>query len=213
MLLAITTSTAEGGVAVLDGERVLSEVSYDGGAAHAERLLPAIEEALSSAGVLRSALTRIACDVGPGSFTGVRVAVSLAKGLALGLGIGAVGVGSLEAMAAEALSTSHPAMVGACLDARRDEVFIAAYDAALEVVLPVRIARADGPLASLFPAGTHVATRPPKAVWIGRVALRKGGPCDPAALDPAYAREPDALTLEQQRISRALAKPDSLPSP
>ena len=98
-VLALSTSTPRGSAAVLEGDRVLGAASYEDLAAHAERLFSAIDEALRAAGVARNAIEQLACDVGPGSFTGVRVAVSAAKGIALALGARVVPVASLEAMA------------------------------------------------------------------------------------------------------------------
>lgn len=134
-ILAISTSTSRGSAAVLEGERVLaasSETDLEGHAA--ERIFEAIREALALASVAVSALDAIACDIGPGSFTGVRVGVSAGKGLALGRGLPLVGVSSLEAMAASAFAlglASSLDLVVAGLDAKKQEVFVAGFDHAL----------------------------------------------------------------------------------
>ena len=69
---------------------------------HAEALFPMLDEALDEAGVSWRALSRIGVCTGPGSFTGIRVGIAAARGLALGLGIPSVGIGRLEALAADA---------------------------------------------------------------------------------------------------------------
>src|SRR5688572_6886733 len=101
-VLAIETSGPRGSVALLEDERLIIELEHDQPNAHAERILPLVERALASAGFDRTSLDRLAVGVGPGSFTGLRVGIALAEGLALGLGIPIVGVPSLRAMAAAA---------------------------------------------------------------------------------------------------------------
>jgi tRNA threonylcarbamoyladenosine biosynthesis protein TsaB len=134
-LLAIETATDAVGVAVLgDGGAV--ERVHLGGRQHAERLVPMIEEACAAAGTPLSAVDVVAVDVGPGLFTGLRVGVATAKALAQARAIGVVGVGSLDALASAAAGfvlgdgDSPVETVAAVVDARRGEVFAAAYDLA-----------------------------------------------------------------------------------
>ena len=98
MILGIDTSAGQCAVALVDGAREWqrAEVMARG---HAEALFPMIEAVLSEAGAHPGDLTRIAVCTGPGSFTGVRAGVAAARGLALGLGIPAVGVSRLAALA------------------------------------------------------------------------------------------------------------------
>lgn len=209
-LLALSTSAPRGSAAVLEDERVLGAAHYDGGEGHAEQLFRAIDEALAAAGVARTALGALACDVGPGSFTGVRVAVAAAKGIALARSIPVAGVASLEAMAAAA--RAHPSapddVVLAVIDARKGELFVGAHGPRGEVLLaPAHVPRASLPavIASLDSARLVVASSPhlsdglakaaaiegPDAVFIGRVAQARGAFLDPDALVPLYVREPD----------------------
>lgn len=88
----------------------------------AERLVPLLEEMLVEAGIGWADLFAIGVGTGPGNFTGVRISVAAARGLALGLGIPAVGVTTLEAMA---LGAARPVMV--VIDARRDEVYVQGF--------------------------------------------------------------------------------------
>src|SRR5690606_3316847 len=103
-IVALETSSTRGSVALLEGTsprdaRVVASRRHDVPNEHAERLLGLLEEALAEADWEKSSLARIAVGVGPGSFTGVRVGLSIAQGLMLGLGIDGVGVGSLRAIA------------------------------------------------------------------------------------------------------------------
>jgi len=95
--LGIDTSTILGGVALARGDRLLGETRCDARAAASERLLPQIDRLLDDLGLARSDCDRIGVTLGPGSFTGVRVGLATAKGLALGLDVPLVPVSSLEA--------------------------------------------------------------------------------------------------------------------
>lgn len=205
---------------MLDGDRLLAELPYDGEASHAERALPAIQEVLALAGVERWALRRLACDVGPGSFTGVRAGVALVAGIALALGLPAVGVGSLEALAAAACAERRAPLAVALLDARRGELFAAVYDASgHEVVAPRLLAVADaGAFVAAHAGALCVSDVPdlvgagacsafPSAPWFGRLALRRATHGDAAPLEPAYVRGADAKTMAEQHALRSGASP------
>lgn len=147
-VLALSTSTHRGSAAVIEGDRVLGVSGYADLGGHAERIFSAITEALDAAGLQRSDVGLVVTDIGPGSFTGVRVGVASAKGLALGLGVPLVGVGSLEAMAAAAFATgaARPQdIVAAVIDAKKQEFFLAAYDASGQTLwTPAHVALAEG---------------------------------------------------------------------
>ena len=103
----------------------------DLGKGHAEHLMAVIEAALKASGIGYRDLSAIAVSIGPGSFTGLRVGVSAARGLALALKIPAIGVTTLEALAAEAARGFPGRAVLAALDAGREEIHAALYDKAL----------------------------------------------------------------------------------
>jgi tRNA threonylcarbamoyladenosine biosynthesis protein TsaB len=221
-LLALSTSTPRGSAALLDGGSVLAAAAYDDLRGHAERIFGAIDEVLAAAGVERADVQAIGCDVGPGSFTGVRVAVASAKGIALALGIAAAGVGSLEAMARAAFS--HAAAPGdlvvPVIDAKKGEIFVAAFDApgaaarfgpehvrwdqiseaiaALSPTSPGGRLVVAGEIAEAIPAlRAHRARGPgldlPDAGWIGRVASDR-------LSAPGAAGEHDAALLEPRYV-------------
>ncbi|WP_136619811.1 MULTISPECIES: tRNA (adenosine(37)-N6)-threonylcarbamoyltransferase complex dimerization subunit type 1 TsaB [Mesorhizobium] len=109
-------------------KRELGRSVLDLGKGHAEHLMAVIAEALKASATDYSGLGAIAVSVGPGSFTGLRVGVSTARGLALALKIPAIGVTTLEALAAEAAAAFPGRAVLAALDAGREEIHAAFYD-------------------------------------------------------------------------------------
>jgi tRNA threonylcarbamoyladenosine biosynthesis protein TsaB len=125
-VLAIETSTSLAGVALLEGGRLVLGRSHARPKQSAEKLLPMIAELLAEAGWRRSDIERLGVSIGPGSFTGLRVGIACAQGLALGLGVPLVGVTSLRAMA-RLVPDSIPGVRCPVLDARRREVFVGGY--------------------------------------------------------------------------------------
>lgn len=135
LILALDTALDRTSVALADGGRIAVSQSVLMDRGHAERLLPMIDAVLAEAGVAAADIERIAVDVGPGSFTGIRIAVAAARGLALALGVPAVGIVSLSAIAA---SLSEPAdgAVLSVVDARRGELYAGLCDRAGRALEP-----------------------------------------------------------------------------
>jgi tRNA threonylcarbamoyladenosine biosynthesis protein TsaB len=100
VLLAIDTSTRVMGLAIYDGSRLLCDATWACGDHHTVELAPAIAEALQRCGLSISALQALGVAIGPGSFTGVRIGLALAKGMALAQHIPLVGVPTLDFLAA-----------------------------------------------------------------------------------------------------------------
>jgi tRNA threonylcarbamoyladenosine biosynthesis protein TsaB len=123
-LLALETSTEACSVALIHGDEVIarSEVAPR---RHAELVLPMADALLAEAGLGRHALDVIAVGRGPGAFTGVRLGISLAQGMALALDVPVVTVSSLAALALEA--PEDDAAILAIIDARMGEVYAASY--------------------------------------------------------------------------------------
>ena len=111
---------------MVEGRQTICTLSHERQNAHGESILPLIEQALAAAGWTRRGLDRIAVGLGPGSFTGLRVGISLAQGISEGLEVPLIGVGSLEAMARAAPAERH-GLRCPVLDARRGEMFVALY--------------------------------------------------------------------------------------
>ncbi len=123
--LGIETATETVGVAVRAAAGVEAELALTGRRRHVETLTPAVDHLLGLVGLVPGDLEVVAVDVGPGLFTGLRVGVAAAKGLAQALGIGVVGVTSLDILTAAAAATAsgRSGLVLAAVDARRGEVF------------------------------------------------------------------------------------------
>ena len=127
ILLGIESATELVGVAVADDDGPRAGVWAAGRRRHGEALAPAVVHALEQAQVGLDEVEAIAVDVGPGLFTGLRVGVATAKGLAQGLGLGVVGLTSVEVLAGAAIDAGWQGTVAAVVDARRGEVFAARY--------------------------------------------------------------------------------------
>ncbi len=122
-IVAIETATETVGIAVRTQAGVQAEFALTGRRRHVETLTPALEHLLVQVGLVPGDLGVVAVDIGPGLFTGLRVGVAAAKGLAQSLGIGVIGATSLDILTAGAVAAGHRGLVLACVDARRGEVF------------------------------------------------------------------------------------------
>lgn len=160
-LLALETATATCSTALMQDGTLRATASLHRPRVHAEQLVPLIDQLLHRAAVDRAALDAVAVSMGPGSYTGLRIGVSTAKGLALATDAALIGVPTLEALAASVCPYAQPGdVIGALLDARRDEVYAAAY----------RVARHD-----LAPfAATSARTVDTLPDWLGPI---EGGTC------------------------------------
>jgi tRNA threonylcarbamoyladenosine biosynthesis protein TsaB len=180
--LGVSTSTRRGSVAVMEGDRILSHAPYEDLKGHAERIVLAVESTLAEAGITRGDLDALACDVGPGSFTGSRVGVAFTKGVALALELPVIGVSSLEAMAKAAFRTGRAAtddLVVPILDAKKGEVFLAAYgDRGL--MLPPRHVRREAAWQAV-----HALAEAHNLVVVGEIAAELG------ALSPHLVTDPE----------------------
>lgn len=131
MLLAFDTTQDVCSVALLDGAGVpLGNIRRQMSRGHAEALIPMIEEALSDIGAKMVSIDRLAVTIGPGTFTGVRVGVSAARGLALALKVPVAGITTLEMLAGGAVFSGEVAdgqEILATIDARRGQAYVAIH--------------------------------------------------------------------------------------
>jgi tRNA threonylcarbamoyladenosine biosynthesis protein TsaB len=183
-LLAIETATRTARVAIVDASgarRAVREATAD---RHSSNLLRLCDEALREAGLTVSALDAIACGAGPGSFTGLRVGMAVAKGLALPAGTPLVLVSSLHALALDILEASAVTNLAcACIDAGKGQVYAAFFRSHLErlveplsdewVLNPGEIGARAPSEGSLVVAGNGAA-RYPEIIDEG-LATRPGG--------------------------------------
>jgi tRNA threonylcarbamoyl adenosine modification protein YeaZ len=212
VLLAFDTATPYVTVALHDGESVVAEARSEQRMRHGEQLAPLIDHVLREAGRDRKELTALAVGTGPGPFTGLRVGLVTARTLAMVLDVPAYGVCSLDAVAleaAEGLAYSNDLVV--VTDARRKEVYLAAYDeqgarvsgpvvdrpAALATDLP-----AAGEGAVLYPEAFSRPVAPafPSAGWLARAVVEER--VELTGPEPRYLRRPDAAVPgERKRVS------------
>lgn len=129
IVLGIETCTPAGGVALVDGPRLLGVERTTDSKAHSREILPAAMRLLEGAGLRWEDLDAVAASAGPGSFTGVRVGLSIAKALCLAGAPRLVLVSSLEALAFHARPAADGACVAAAFNARMGDVYFALFDA------------------------------------------------------------------------------------
>jgi tRNA threonylcarbamoyladenosine biosynthesis protein TsaB len=234
-LLAIETATESCSVALLHGENLIAR-SEIAPRRHAELLLPMCDAVLAEAGIARRALGAIAVGCGPGAFTGVRLAISAAQGIALALDIPVVPVSSLAALAMQA--PDNGAAILAVIDARMGEIYAGMFrrtpDGRVEPIGAESVGSADAlvlpastawnvvgsgwasyrdVLAALLPASPTWADgeRYPQAVDVARLAapvVFAGLGVAPEHALPVYLRDKVALTSAEQSAARRLRAVD-----
>jgi tRNA threonylcarbamoyladenosine biosynthesis protein TsaB len=229
-VLALDTATEACSVALMVGD-ALTERFAELRQGHAEQVLAMVEAVLAEGQVSLSMLDGIAASVGPGSFTGVRISVAIAQGLAFGSNLRVAPITTLEALACQITSrgASHAL---ACLDARMSEVYWGGFAAdPARGVIACGIARVGPPDSVVVPGpegyrgiGRGFAAYPalaelpglvleagdgqalPHAADIARLGglrLARGEGLDPADLCPLYLRDKVALTEAERRQKQA----------
>jgi tRNA threonylcarbamoyladenosine biosynthesis protein TsaB len=126
-ILALDTATDACSVALLDATRLVTRYE-EPGRGHAERILPMVDAVLAEGQVKLAELDGIAVGRGPGAFTGVRIAISIAQGLAFGAGKLVAPISDLAALAQRAFETCGATRVLACLDARMEEIYWGCFE-------------------------------------------------------------------------------------
>jgi tRNA threonylcarbamoyladenosine biosynthesis protein TsaB len=125
IILGIETATMTGGLALIDEEKLISEYTLNMKTTHSSRLMPALDWILKDASLNKNQINGIAISIGPGSFTGLRIGLATAKGLAMGLNIPLVTVPTLDALA---YNVSYvPYQICPIQDARKKEVYSAIF--------------------------------------------------------------------------------------
>jgi tRNA threonylcarbamoyladenosine biosynthesis protein TsaB len=178
VVLGLDTSTRAGGIALVQGGRVLAGLDVLGSLDHSERLVPAVDFLLGRLALGVGDLAGVAVAVGPGSFTGVRVGLATARGLARAAGIRATGVITLEALARCRPVPPEGTWVCPWIDAGRGEVYAAAWESRdgdlVERVAP-SVSRPEAWLRSL-PPGVRARFRGDGAeAWDALLREGRGG--------------------------------------
>ena len=223
-VLAIDTALEACSAAVLDTENggVASE-SLPMVRGHAEALIPLIGRVMKQAAMAFSELDRIAVTTGPGSFTGLRVGIAAARGIALAAAKPAVGLTTLAAYAAPHIAHDDKTAIAVAIDARHQHVYLQIFGPGGRTLIAPRIASvadavraaATGPVRIIGTGATMLAvawpareappvlvdeSRAPDIVWVGRLAAA----ADESANDPKplYLRAPDAQPQDAARLPR-----------
>lgn len=155
-ILCLETSTTMCSVCLADGDRVLAIRETNDGYSHAENLHVFVAEVLKEAHVDWRQVDAVAVSKGPGSYTGLRIGVSAAKGFCYSLQIPLIAVDTLQAMAYGVAKTSEAMLLCPMLDARRMEVYCALYDKDLNAVQPVQALVLDESSIRVFDQGKSI---------------------------------------------------------
>jgi tRNA threonylcarbamoyladenosine biosynthesis protein TsaB len=225
-ILAIDTALDACQAAVFDSdeEKLLAMLSHDMRRGHAETLIPVIADAMKAAGLDYPDLDRIATTVGPGSYTGLRVGISAAKGLALASSKPVVGITTLAALSAPLIADDPAVPVVAAIDARHGNIYFHMAGAGQRVLLSPRhtpieeaiLTITAGPVRIVGPGATlltekwprHSGTAPvsvdartkPSIEWVARLAASAEPLRSPAK--PLYLRAPDVTPQTSHHIAR-----------
>jgi tRNA threonylcarbamoyladenosine biosynthesis protein TsaB len=226
LILAIDTALDACAAAVLDTEagRLIAQESQNMKRGHAEALMPLIGRVIAASGAAFADLDRIAVTTGPGSFTGLRVGLSAARGIALAANIPVVGITTLTAYAAPVVSQNLEHPVVSAIDARHDHVYLQVVSGNGSALVRPRVA----PIAEAVDAGRFGAPHivgnaanilaerwpshavPPLKVdpqaapdiaWVGWLGAAVSPNTAPAR--PFYLRAPDAKPAKEQLAGAA----------
>ena len=199
MLLAVDTTSAVATAALFRDGSLVEERSADASKKHAETVLPLIDDLLEANGVSIGEIDLFAVDIGPGSFTGVRIGVSLVNALAFATGEQIVPVNALLAL--YEASGEREKLVCTLIDARNGNAYTALYQAGREVIAPEG-AELDSflarvPVDAVFVGDIHAANITfPSAKDVGRAALCRLNTAQDVA-EPLYLRASQAERLKK----------------
>lgn len=209
-ILGIDTALGACSVALLDGDHVAAHAHEQMQRGHAEALAPMAEAVMHASGNSFSDIERLAVTTGPGTFTGQRVGLAFARAMALALKIPVVGVTTLDAMAAQALSEENTDWALAVCDAKRGEVYLGARASSGETLIAASIAgyeaAAKQVLETLRTYGNSLAL-----AGTGAELLRALLGSEGRNLHAAKVQQPDAIFVA--RLGANLSASDAPPRP
>jgi len=200
-LLAIDTTSEFGSLALAEGGRVMEEAALDSPDGYAHVLFAEIERLLARHKITIADIEGFAAAAGPGSFTGVRVGLTAAKGLAEATGRKVVAVSNLQALA----WFGAKALRAPVIDARRGEIFGAVYDGDLRLVSNEVVMKYEDWLRTLPGDVELIAQQPPRVLAgaVARIAVQRfeaGSAQDPAEIDANYVRRSDAELMWRDKV-------------
>jgi tRNA threonylcarbamoyladenosine biosynthesis protein TsaB len=215
--LALDASTYRGTVAVLDGSRILVQSSAPMRSKNAELLMPAVQGALKDAGQDLGRVGRVVCGAGPGSFTSLRIAASIAKGIAVGRGIPLFAISSLALVVAGNVTDGPrgPRAYLAALDAMRGDSYLALFEHDEGVVRArgdMRLAPTDAAPQIAEDEGARLVGPDQPAGWEPHArgvalmleSIEASGPVDLAGWEPVYGRMAEAQVKWEAAHGRSL---------
>ena len=214
-ILALEFSSLQRSVAVTRDGHVLAEASETG--ERGTNAFGLIEQVLVAAKIDRVEVECLAVGLGPGSYTGIRVGLSIAQGWQLARGVKLLGIGSVECLAAQAQAEKMCGRVNTVIDAQRGEFYLATHGisaAGLEEIAPLKIAAAAevelrvnagelliGPeVTRWFPSGKILF---PSATMLAKLAASRNNFSDGGRLEPIYLRETNFLKAPLSRVPPA----------
>jgi len=223
-VLALDTALDACAAAVLDTERreLVASETHTMARGHAEALMPLVARVMDAARMQFTEIDRVAVTVGPGSFTGVRVGIAAARGIALAAGKPAIGLTTLAAFTAPHVASGFTGTILPVIDARHGQVYMQVFGPSGRASIPPRLAsvreaieaaRSGGGevliagsaadlVAAQWPADepppSTVASSAPEIGWVAR--LGAAAQADRALPKPLYLRPPDARPQDAARI-------------
>ena len=214
LLLGIDTSSMVKSIALVEDERLLAELTINTKKPHSELLLEYIAELLKMAEKTKAELTGIVVNLGPGSFTGLRIGLAVAKAMAVALNIDLLGVDSLRALAYNLPLTDK--IIVPLVDAQKERAYYAYYrwgKGQIEEVQPLAIANVAELLPTLGEEYIFLGDMAVKKMVKGLVPLHRANasasslivaakgtvPLDPDTAQPIYVRQSEAEELWEKR--------------
>jgi tRNA threonylcarbamoyladenosine biosynthesis protein TsaB len=210
-ILALEFSSAQRSVALARDSRVLAEASEIG--ERGTNAFGMIEKVLAAAKIGREEVECLAVGLGPGSYTGIRVALAIAQGWQLATGVKLLGIGSTECLAAQAQAEKIFGRVNVVIDAQRGEFYLATFEITadgVKEVEPLKIVAAaevgsragageiltGSEAVRWFPAGKNLF---PRAAMLAVLAAKRTGFAAGETLEPVYLRETNFVKVPAQR--------------
>lgn len=208
--LVLESSTYAGSVAVIRGNEVVAAVDVEMRGRDEERLMPAVAECVGGIPKGIESIQRVVCGAGPGSFTSLRIAASIAKGICHARGIPLFAVSSLSLIVAAAGKERGSYVVA--LDAMRRESFAALVKIAdggtIPAAVPMRIVPRSALAEEAAGAGAELLPGAPHATGVARMldSILAAGPADLGAWEPDYGRAAEAQVKWEAAHGRSLPK-------